>query len=226
MGHADQGGKDHDAVPECIVDELVIIDGEAFQELDPLGSLAKDELHDQSGRVLRRRLFPRSAQRIRVVVDARIAHGVDEQVLHALEVVTHNSNVIYDERWHIRAKSLLPSCRNAAGCASSPHPKACCGLSGKGGTEFDLLEGWPLPFDEAVPAVVANSIVVQVDHLQRLPIFLAQPIQPYSRNLVVADVKFLQAGPILIRDGKSTLVTDMAIAQVELLQARPLHAVH
>jgi hypothetical protein len=79
-------------------DELVILNGEPFQELNPLGTLVEDELHDQSSRSLSRRFISRSAECIRVVIDPCIAHGVDEQVLHAPKVVTHNSNVIYNEK--------------------------------------------------------------------------------------------------------------------------------
>jgi hypothetical protein len=78
MGNTDQSRKDHHAIPEYAEDELIVVNGEPFQQLNPLGSLCKDELHGESSRGLRGRFMPRSAQCIRVVVNSGIAHGMDQ----------------------------------------------------------------------------------------------------------------------------------------------------
>ena len=64
---------------------------------------------------------------------------------------------------------------------------------------------------------------MQVDHLQRLPLLLAQPVHPLAGDLVVAQEELLQVRPLLVGNRKGALVADVAETQVKLLQGHPLN---
>ena len=87
--------------------------------------------------------------------------------------MTNNSRC--QKRKIIKELSLLLSYRIFNESASSLPLKDYCDLRKYLFTELDLLERRPLSLDEAHTAVITDLVVVQVDHLQFLPLFLTQP---------------------------------------------------
>lgn len=67
---------------------------------------------------------------------------------------------------------------------------------------------------------------MQVDHLQRFPVQLAQPIETLSRYFVVADVELLQIGPFLVGESKRPLVAHVTVTEVKFLQIAPIVVFH